>query len=172
MTNEEKQLLFKDLCGRLPYGVKFPYHKEEDSNHRECDCVATLYSIDEDSVEFDYSDNGWEREWSCTLSEVKPYLRPLSSMTEEELKDYAKTRFQDDKIWEIVEMRVVKNEFVNVKCRNKNNNESTWIFQIHKRDPLETWEGIDWLNFHHFDYRGLITKGLALEAPEGMYKID
>ena len=31
-------------------------------------------------------------------------------------------------------------------------------------------EGFDWLNAHHFDYRGLIEKGLALEAPEGMYK--
>ena len=28
----------------------------------------------------------------------------------------------------------------------------------------------DWLNAHHFDYRGLIEKGLALEAPEGTYK--
>lgn len=31
---------------------------------------------------------------------------------------------------------------------------------------------VDWLNEHHFDYRGLIEMGLALEAPEGMYKID
>lgn len=30
----------------------------------------------------------------------------------------------------------------------------------------------DWLNAHHFDYRGLIEKGLALEAPEGMYKTE
>ena len=33
-------------------------------------------------------------------------------------------------------------------------------------------DGIDWLNEHHFDYRGLIPMGLALEAPEGMYKIE
>ena len=32
--------------------------------------------------------------------------------------------------------------------------------------------GFDWLNAHHFDYRGLIPKGLALEAPEGMYKFN
>jgi hypothetical protein len=36
---------------------------------------------------------------------------------------------------------------------------------------FETHESIDWLNAHHFDYRGLIEKGLALEASEGMYNI-
>jgi hypothetical protein len=39
---------------------------------------------------------------------------------------------------------------------------------------LEDWQKvnyIDWLNAHHFDYRGLIEKGLAIEAPEGMYNI-
>ena len=30
----------------------------------------------------------------------------------------------------------------------------------------------DWLNAHHLDYRGLIEKGLALEAPEGIYKTE
>ena len=35
-----------------------------------------------------------------------------------------------------------------------------------------TYEEEDWLNEHHFDYRGLIEKGLALEAPEGMYKTE
>ena len=37
---------------------------------------------------------------------------------------------------------------------------------------FETYESIDWLNKNHFDYRDLIEKGLALEAPEGMYKIE
>jgi len=31
---------------------------------------------------------------------------------------------------------------------------------------------IDWLNAHYFDYRGLIDKGLVLEAKEGMYNIN
>ena len=35
---------------------------------------------------------------------------------------------------------------------------------------LETVDSIDWLNAHHFDFRGLIEKGLALEAPKGMYE--
>ena len=33
-------------------------------------------------------------------------------------------------------------------------------------------ELLDWLNAHHFDYRNLIGKGLALRAPEGMYKTE
>ena len=40
------------------------------------------------------------------------------------------------------------------------------------RQPYLPTEAMDWLNAHHFDYRGLIEKGLALEAPEGMYKTE
>ena len=39
-------------------------------------------------------------------------------------------------------------------------------------DGFELGDDVDWLNAHHFDYRGLIEKGLALEAPEGMYKTE
>ena len=68
----------------------------------------------------------------CFLERTLPYLRPMSSMTEEERKEYQ--------------------AFFNY-------------------DGVEyPEEYIDWLNAHHFDYRGLIEKGLALEAPEGMYK--
>ena len=65
---------------------------------------------------------------------LRPYLRPLSSMTEEEKFMY----------FQLSECKSIggKAEF------------------------------IDWLNAHHFDYRGLIEKGLALEAPEGMYKTE
>ena len=34
----------------------------------------------------------------------------------------------------------------------------------------DNYKSIDWLNEHYFDYRGLIGKGLALEAPKGMYE--
>jgi len=133
---EEKQLLLKDLCGRLPYGVKFPYHIDEDSNHRECDCVATMDTISEETVEFTYDENGKIRDWSCSIKEVKPYLRPMSSMTDEERK-----------------------HFENMCCWGK------W-----ESGPIITLEAADWLNENHFDYRGLIEKGIALEAPEGIYK--
>ena len=70
---------------------------------------------------------------SFDVEECKPYLRPMSSMTEEEIKEYQ--------------------AFFNY-------------------DGVEyPEEYIDWLNAHHFDYRGLIEKGLALKAPEGIYNI-
>ena len=64
---------------------------------------------------------------------IKPYLRPMSSMTKEELKEFQKLR-------DIIPL--------------------DWLPFAH-----------DWLLAHHFDYRGLIEKGLALEAPKGMYNI-
>jgi hypothetical protein len=75
---------------------------------------------------------------------IKPYLRPMSSMTEEEEKEY-----KTISIWG--EVRESKS---------------------HYTDICPTIEGYDWLNAHHFDYRGLIEKGLALEAPEGMYETE
>jgi hypothetical protein len=149
MTQEEKQLLFKDLCARLPYGVKFPYHMEEDSDHRECDCVAVIDSIDEDCVEFTYEDNGRLRDWSCPLFQVKPYLRPMSSMT-------------------------ILEEYEYHQCKNIDYLE---ICKMERIEMLETTalcfsHAIDWLNKNGFDYRGLIPMGLALEAKEGMYKTE
>ena len=79
---------------------------------------------------------------------IKPYLRPMSSMTEEEKKEYRKTQITK---W-------VKS----VDCTNGGYYEH--------RDTLKTF---DWLNAHHFDYRGLIDKGLAIEVTEenNPYKI-
>ena len=110
MTQEEKQLLLKDLCARLPYGVKF---QGEDSNVYTLD-AANYFALQVEGVVF------------------KPYLRPMSSMTEEE-------------------------------CTKKEELFGSYILD---NNPAY----IDWLNTHHFDYRGLIEKGLALKAPKGMYK--
>ena len=65
-----------------------------------------------------------------SVEDVKPYLRPMSSMTEEEYQEFG--------------------------------------YDVLRYTPRE----LDWLNEHHFDYRGLIEKGLAIEAPEGMYKTE
>ena len=119
MTHEEKQLLLKDLCGRLPYGLQIRIINDE-------------YDDGFQSGEFDNTLRYHHLEaFVCDRIEVKPYLRPMSSMTEEEEVEFEETL----------------------------------------QYTQYTLESYDWLNKHYFDYRGLIEKGLALEAPEGMYKI-
>lgn len=131
MTYEEKELLLKDICARLPYGVKgLALGSKEDtiSSLRlgEYPCVKTTSGL------------------SCHLGtgQFKPYLRPMSSMTKEEINEFHKLRFRH---------------------LNYGSKPLQCVLSI---------DEIDWLNAHHFDYRGLISKGLALEAPEGMYKKD
>ena len=70
MTEEEKKdLLFRDLCARAPYGVKVQYM----NNIFVIDYVSPMYG----EVKLDTPDN-----WTVGVSEVKPYLFPLSSMTD------------------------------------------------------------------------------------------
>lgn len=131
MTQEEKQLLLKDLCGRLPYEVKVeavPYADPQ-----------ILCSIDPIRKEFrlDFGEykNIFATNWvGEEYSVVKPYLRSLSSMTKEEEKEYENC-FQSD-------------------------------------DTTAATLLVDFYNKRHFDYRGLIEKGLALEAPDGMYNLN
>lgn len=118
MTNEEKQLLLIDLCGRLPHGVKTSNgHGVLKLSPR----TDVIYIVDNGHI---------------------PYLRPMSSITEEEVKEFYDVECMDAKVGYI---------------------KPTWNWHF-------TVNGIDWLNANHFDYRGLIEKGLALEAPEGIYK--
>ena len=123
MTNEEKDLLLKDLCARLPYGVVC-YNSNTESNFKLCDVA----DIDSGYPTFDY---GYGK-----LENVKPYLRPMESMTEEEKIE-----------WDA--------EYAY--------NSHTYSYEEYLARML------DWLNKKKFDYRGLISIGLALEAPEGMY---
>ena len=123
MTHEDKNLLMKDLCGRLPYEVK-GFHRGE---------VQRLLLMDSFGS---YQVNGYDAWFNLNSVEFKPYLRPMSSMTKDEYKEYDEFEF---------------------------------ISASHFAHGIEAGELTDWLNAHHFDYRGLIGKGLALEAPEGMY---
>ena len=128
MTKEDKELLLKDLGARFPYHP-FIYGK-------------TGYATNEGRLIGLFSSGihimtGGGSVFHYFIEEVKPYLRPMSSMTEEEYKEYKKT------------------------CEYSENDEFFY----------PTFKTYDWLNTHHFDYRGLIEKGLALEALEGMYEI-
>ena len=127
MTQEEKDLLLQDLCSRLPYGVILSC----------CDTVGEkLTAVDENGlVNHDYD-----------IDEVKPYLFPMSSMTDEQKFECFKgTPLEIDKYGDIA----VKD------C----------IYGNSLYTDLEIYlEVINWLNANHFDYRGLIEKGLAIDA--------
>ena len=120
MTQEEKLLLLKDLCARLPYGVFINFEKTHNIFPFTSIKMEEMFPLNDFQV---LLNDKYPIQW------CKPYLRPMSSMTEEE-EIYYNTVYT----------------------------------------TLKFYEKKDWLNAHHFDYRGLIEKGLALEAPEGMCK--
>ncbi len=130
-TEDKKELVLKDIYSRLPYGVMVRV-EVNDVFIKPIDEVATVNTISM----FDYPQR----------FRVTPYLRPMSSMTEEE-KDDIKYRWCYDDWTDI-------HDFLN----------------NYKIDAVDAHYFTDWLNAHHFDYRGLIEMGLALEAPDGMYK--
>jgi hypothetical protein len=125
MTRENIELLIKDLCGRMPYGVKVKFIVN--------DIIAIekniTYVID---GEYSYITDGKsyltldiiKALFNNDLDEIKPYLFPMSSMTWEQECQYR----------EVI------------------------------ASSLNHYEVYDWLNKNHFDYRGLIEKGLAIDA--------
>ena len=127
MKPEDKQLVLKDLCARLPYNVCI----------NDCGTPHRLVNICWDGIKFvvncSPSGTGHGRIgtplFNGDVCYIKPYLRPMSSMTEEE-----------------------KLEFSLVPI---------YAF-VHYNEIAK----MDWLNEHHFDYRGLIEKGLAIEVTE------
>ena len=150
MTTEEKQLVMVDLYARLPYGVKAHY---------------IVHNVVEDTYD----------EWDAEINEAtdfiegcKLYLRSMSSMTKEEklhLELEYGFEFHDD---------VLSNLHI-IKSGGYYEREGDYVepteYREYKHISITTvLELIKWLNEHHFDYRGLIEKGLALEAPKDMYK--
>jgi len=121
MTQEDKELLLQDLCARLPYGIKVLYNG--------INCV--IENIGRDGSVSLISDDSTHKKaiYLISIEYIKPYLRPMSSVTEEEEK-----------------------ELIDHFC----NHRYVQYFDV--------------CNKYHIDYRFLIEKGLAIEAPEGMYK--
>ena len=132
MTKDERQILLQDLCARMPYEVICDASEWTDERPRlliECipqyrqQEIMLTHLAGRVSVEY-----------------VRPYLRPMSSMTEEERKEY--------------------NEVV----------KGMDLFGLKGNEVCIYALPVVWLNKRHFDYRGLIPMGLALPAKEGMYK--
>ncbi len=144
MTQEDKELLLKDLCARLPYGVKIEYLYWDEDKGCEYPVPMILDDINSDGYIRFHGDIA-EGEGRGMITQYLPYLRPMSSMTEEE-KEEVRRRFCYE--WEESIMEL--------------------YYSIEIRD-VDCF--IDWLLEHHFDYRGLIPKGLAIESPDNLYKI-
>lgn len=131
MEQKDKELLIKDLCARVPYHTKVSkaywvaYDGKFELEWGKKELTSSLLNYIEE-------EDAWEH--------IKPYLRPMSSMTEEELNEFVK--------------------FTSL---------SMHLF-ICKATETGHWYNAyqeeDWLNAHHFDYRGLIEKDLAIEVTE------
>lgn len=134
MTQEEKDLLFRDLSARLPYHVKVEVWLKDGTTEE-----GFL------DLEHNYGDVLKAVFYFTDIVDIKPYLRSLSSITEEELEELNTLTYHN--------ISVQDNALCGYIC------------------GIELEDVFDWLNSHHFDYRGLIPKGLAIEAPEEMYKI-
>ena len=120
MTQEDKELLLKDLCARLPYNVICQVEFRESGKYQSKSMFLSGVFTDE---AYFTTESG-----SIYSNEYKPYLFPLSSMTDEQEEEY-----------------------------NDLNCYELGCFP-------HTEEALDYLIKNHFDYRGLIEKGLAIDA--------
>lgn len=144
MTQEEKQLWLKDLSARLPYGVKIL-----DDTFKKYGASELINIGIDGSMLVDNKTN--DIQYYPIIDNIKPYLRPMDSMTEEEKEDLKKEHLKDEKLY--------------AEClTNAANGDSSM------RGKVIPHFAADWCNKNHFDYRGFIEKGLAIEAPEDMYK--
>ena len=138
MTQEDKQLLLKDLCGRLSNGVKCKILETDEvkiMSSIQYDGENTLFDFWEDDQKIQYG-------YQLYLSEFKPYLFPLSSMTEEQKKESS------------LEPSLL-DAFINGRIS---------LFEDEELTVEDIIKIIDWFDKNHFDYRGLISMGLAIDA--------
>lgn len=161
MSQEDIQMLFKDLCARLPYGVKV-WYKYYPKNVTEK--FATSIRLADGKIALSSKFN---REGNWYLIEeanellIKPYLRPLLSMTEEEARDIA--ILHGNKLEDILSIKVT-DEYIDIilddgVCGTITS--TIWYDEI-----VSSVECFDYLNKHMFDYRGLISKDLAIYTEE------
>ena len=149
ITQEDKRLLHIELCSRLPYGV---ICKTEKGDGHLCSINQTIfgyeYGVNISPVKRDYFNDKGQ-----AVAVIKPYLRSMSSMTEEEKEELKQEHCKDEKLYA---------ECLTKAAQGDNSMRGKVIIHF----------AVDWCNKNHFDYCGLIPMGLALEAPEDMYKVE
>lgn len=134
MTQEQKDLLLKDLCARLPYRVMC-----------RCDNIKVEGVLKEIGMNYNMCrlyDSFTDEFENCYIFDCKPYLFPLSSITDEQIMQSPNSVHVGD----LEDLRY--------------DSESTEL-NGHFTDLVDL---IDWLNKNHFDYRNLIPMGLAIDA--------
>ena len=149
MTQEDKDLLLKDLCARLDTNLVCSIYRTDDYGVGYRDEILHGYCKGDIWYEFYFGED-------CgigidNVSKIKPYLFPLSSMTEEqfvELKEYTELLYEHNTL-ELVEWSNT--------CKTL----EFWLEEVPANVVIKVF---DWLNKNHFDYRGLIEKGLAIDA--------
>ena len=150
MTKEDKILLVKDLCSRLPYGVRVCHVASEISGVLHNMSVLHMYEGNSDSdkpdsivdyvADIDFFGDGYPYE----IEEFKPYLFPIASISSEQLKEVSEILGKDVEIFD---------NYLNIVEHTRN------TFSYLELDAL-----FDWFNKNHFDYRNLIEKGLAIDC--------
>ena len=133
MEKKDKELLLKDLCARLPYGLKYNFGGYDG-------CDYTMYKVSLNAVDDNFP-----------IEDVKPYLFPLSSMTEEQLHE----------LKEITDFKYNRNDLELVEWTETHKTLEFWLEEVPQYKVVEVF---DWLNKNHFDYRCLIERGLAIDA--------
>lgn len=148
MTEQEKKILFQAICESFPHGLKCTTKAYGwPGVYSICGCIGNKIILDcPKEVE---GDDIW------LVQNIVPYLRPMSSMTDEEFQ-----KLRSICPHSMINKTNVTGWFVGINGSDYG--------RISRIDEISKF--IDWLNAYHFDYRGLIPMGLALEAPEGMYK--
>ena len=137
MTQEDKELLLKDLCARLPYHIRVKVWLKDGTTEEG--------ALD---LEHNYGDVLKDAFYYNEIVKIKPYLFPISSMTDEQCYKF---------YCGFVENEIDYNDF------------KKYYFDSCSWDKVLTLisdcsDIIDWFNENHFDYRGLIDKGLAIDA--------
>ena len=139
MTKKDKALLLKDLCARFLYNVKVLYNNKVFN----VDYISAIY----EEIKLDDS----SKNYTLNISVVKPYLFPLSSMTDRQVKEIQEIIGNSD------DACIIRKTYgLELWLNSIDTDPTIWVDTI--------FEVQDYLNKNHFDYRGLIEKGLAIDA--------
>ena len=151
LSKEEKELLRKDLCARLPYGVKAKVLHEDilryDYTSKEGGFIKGIENINEGLFIIKCRTEGYV----LSYDEFKPYLLPLSSITDEMMEELNTIGFFK-----------YRDTIANVAYLESKNGVSEEIYTHIDIESISVL--IEFFHSHHIDYRGLIEKGLAIDA--------